>query len=139
MPKHLPWFKAKDTWKGTVCSCDDRPPGQRTGSGHSGWVPRPSGVTCWLGGPDTPPGPGGGAPANPQLWCECVPGERPGRSTCQRTRVWDQESSRGFGVFWKASRRSGLCRVPQGGGTGDPAGPKKPNVLGTVATEQEAG
>lgn len=50
MPKHLPWFKAKDTWKGTVCSCDDRPPGQRTGSGHSGWVPRPSGVTCWLGG-----------------------------------------------------------------------------------------
>lgn len=120
MPKHLLSFKAKDAWKGTVCSCDDRPPGQRTGSGHGRRVPRTSGVTCWLGGPDTPPGLGRRAPANPQRWRERVPEARPGRSTCQRTRVWDQETSGGFAVFWRASRRSGFCRVPQGGALGAP-------------------
>ena len=140
MPKHPLWFKAKGVWKGTVCTCDDRPPGQRTGSGRDEQMPRPSGATCWLGGPDTPPGLGGGAAKRKPSALAPAGARREAwlQHTCQSTRAWDQDSSRSFGMFWKASQKRGLCRVSQGGRTGDSAGPKKPNVSETVATEQEA-
>lgn len=121
MPKHPLWFKAKGARKGTVCTCDDRPPGQRTGSGRDGQVPGPSRATCWLGGPDSPPGLGGGAAKRKPSALASAGARREAwpQHTCHSTRARDQDSSRGFGMFWKASRRRGLRRVSQGGRTGD--------------------
>ena len=137
MPKHPPWFKAKERirrWSAPVMTTLQ---GRERGAGATGRCPdRPESLVG--SGSPTPLQAGGeGQPKeNPQCWRQRMPGERPGRGTRAKAQGRGTEIAAGA---LECSQRRGLCRVPWGGRTGDSAGPRKPSDSDTVGMGQEAG